>query len=140
MDFTKLQAHGNDFLIVDFEAIPEASTLSDLAVAMCDRHFGAGADGLVVTGRSEDPTHEWWSRIFNADGGEAEVSGNGTRCLAAWLDSTRRWRHESETVRIGTVAGVKVVRRVGDGSFEAEMGRPALASVEIPIRVDPATR
>jgi diaminopimelate epimerase len=137
MEFTKLQAHGNDFLIVDSGALPDAADLSALATSLCDRHFGAGADGLVVTGRSDVPTHEWWSRIFNADGGEAEVSGNGTRCLAAWLDATGAWPPDREYVRVGTVAGVKVVRRAGDGTYEAEMGRPILSSAEIPMLVDP---
>src|SRR5215203_1128845 len=107
--FTKLHAVGNDFLVVEAEAVPHAAALADLARALCDRHYGAGADGLIVVARGGADV-DCSSRIFNADGSEAEVSGNGTRCLAAWLDVEGYWPSEAEAVRIVTVAGVKRVR------------------------------
>jgi diaminopimelate epimerase len=137
MKFTKLQAHGNDFLVVELGANREPSDLSGIARRLCDRHFGAGADGVVFVEPATGPDVDWASRIFNADGGEAEVSGNGTRCLAAWLDASGAWPAPKPEVRIGTAAGVKFVRRSGRGRYEADMGVPRLASSEIPMNVEP---
>src|SRR5262245_50721622 len=109
MRFAKLQALGNDFLVVEAGELPDGAPFERVAVALCDRHYGAGADGLVVVapGRGEADCD---SRIFNADGSEAEISGNGTRCVAAYLDAVGSWPAGSDTVRIGTAAGVKRVR------------------------------
>jgi diaminopimelate epimerase len=138
--FTKLHAVGNDFLVVESEAVPAGAALADLASALCDRHFGAGADGLIVVARGGADV-DCSSRIFNADGSEAEVSGNGTRCLAAWLDVEGHWPAGAEAVRIATVAGVKRVRMVERAGpvrrLEMEMGVPRLASAQVPMLVDP---
>lgn len=138
--FTKLHAVGNDFLVVEAEAVPGGSALADLARALCDRHYGAGADGLVVVARGGADV-DCSSRIFNADGSEAEVSGNGTRCLAAWLDVEGHWPPGADAVRVATVAGVKrvrIVERVGGvRRLEMEMGAPRLASAQVPMLVDP---
>jgi diaminopimelate epimerase len=142
MEFAKLQARGNDFLvIVDYGNPPEVSW-NDLAVAMCDRHYGAGADGLIVARPlAGDPDRDCVSRIFNADGGEAEVSGNGTRCLAAYLLVSGLWPAGADAVRIETVAGVKRVRLVerteAGGLFEMEMGTPRFGSAEVPMLIEP---
>jgi diaminopimelate epimerase len=141
MRFSKLQAMGNDFVVVEAAEIAAGVDPGRLARDVCDRHFGAGADGLVVVEPAVGGEADWRSRIFNADGSEAEVSGNGTRCLAAFLDAAGRWPRDAETVRIATVAGVKLVRKVaGEGTgrrFEMEMGVPSLASDAIPMRLDP---
>jgi diaminopimelate epimerase len=139
LDFAKVQAVGNDFLIVsvdDIEKLPDAAAL---ATAICDRKLGAGADGVVFVAKSSAPTADFESRIFNADGGEAEVSGNGTRCLAAYL-YYQGLRSEPE-ITILTRAGVKrgrLVSRIGTRyEFDFDMGRPVLASNQIPIAIDP---
>jgi diaminopimelate epimerase len=140
MEFWKLQALGNDFLVVDARDVDAETPLDTLARALCDRHYGAGADGLVVAGEGGDGA-DCASRIFNSDGSEAEVSGNGTRCLAAWLDATGRWPEGEDAVRIATAAGVKRVRLVArDGrarQLEMEMGVPRFASADVPMLVDP---
>jgi diaminopimelate epimerase len=142
MEFAKLQARGNDFLVILDDDLPKGASPNELAASICDRHYGAGADGLIVA-RVElgGARHDCVSRIFNADGGEAEVSGNGTRCLAAYLLVTGRWPAGSDVVRIGTVAGVKAVRlverRASGGLFEMEMGTPEFASDAVPMRLDP---
>ena len=77
MNFAKLHGTGNDFVVLD--ARSNDRDWSALAGAMCDRHFGVGADGLILAAASErSPVR---MRIFNADGSEAEMSGNGMRCL-----------------------------------------------------------
>lgn len=137
MEFAKLQALGNDFVIVEAASLPSNEDLEALARRLCDRHYGIGADGLVVvdsaTSRLDSDVA---TRIFNADGGEAEVSGNGTRCVAAYLESTRRWPSQADALRIATAAGVKRVRRDGD-RYEMDMGVPKFGSADVPMAVDP---
>jgi diaminopimelate epimerase len=139
MRFAKLHALGNDFIVVERTDVPDGVPLGRLAEAVCDRHFGAGADGMVVAeSRAESGDGGWTSRIFNADGGEAEVSGNGTRCLAAYVDATGRWPSDGDALRIATAAGIKLVRRAGAaGVYEMEMGVPRFASADVPMALEP---
>lgn len=129
LHFTKLQALGNDFLIVPADEARDF-TPRELARRMCRRRRGAGADGVVFVSKSRREGADFDSRIFNADGSEAEVSGNGTRCAAAHLHYIGLW-NEPE-VRIATLAGVKRGRLVGRAGltfdFEFEMGRPLPSS------------
>jgi diaminopimelate epimerase len=135
MNFAKLQACGNDFLVAVSADLPAGVEPGRVAARLCDRHYGAGADGVTLVTRT---AAGWASRIFNADGSEAEVSGNGTRCVAAWLDRAGHWPADAEHVDIATAAGVKRVRRAGGaGLYEMEMGVPRLASGEVPMAIDP---
>jgi diaminopimelate epimerase len=140
MLFHKFQAIGNDFVIVRESALRAIS--DDFGVfskQICDRHFGAGADGVEVLLDSPRAAGvDFEVRLFNADGGESPISGNGTRCVAAYLYLVEKW--EGPEVRIATGAGVKVLRPVDRGGlighrmvFEAEMGAPRFASEEIPV-------
>jgi diaminopimelate epimerase len=136
--FTKLQGIGNDFLIIPTEQVESLPEAPQLAREMCQRNYGAGADGIVFVARSDGQNAEFSSRIFNADGSEAEISGNGTRCVAAYLYYAAEWTEP--TIRISTVAGVKVGRLVArEGlkfDFEFEMGEPRLSSEDIPMSLD----
>jgi diaminopimelate epimerase len=140
MRFWKLQALGNDFLIVERAEVADAADLGALARRLCDRHYGAGADGMVLVTPFGDGAADVASRIFNADGGEAEVSGNGTRCVAAWVDATGRWPAGRDDLRVATAAGTKRVRLVERGErawlFEMDMGSPRFAPAEVPMRLD----
>ena len=137
MHFHKFQALGNDFLIAresDLRAVTD--DLESFARRICDRHFGAGADGLeVVCDVHSHPHADFTIRLFNADGGETPISGNGTRCVGAWLYHTNAWTKPE--VSIATGAGVKALRlRERDGVkflFETEMGVPRLHSEAIPV-------
>jgi len=135
MRFTKAQGMGNDFLIIEVAGIAELPNAGQLALQMCERNYGAGADGIVFVGRSDSEDADFASRIFNADGSEAGVSGNGTRCAAACLYHSSSWS-EAE-IRIATAAGVKHGRLVSrEGTrfkFEFDMGRPALSSEAVPM-------
>jgi len=126
--FAKYSACGNDFLIVD--GTDGKGELAELSRRLCDRHNGIGADG--VEWLFSDQHSDISARLYNADGSEAEVSGNGTRCVAAEL-SCRTGKTE---IAIRTGAGVKVcrlVRRLGATfEFEAAMGQPEVeASLSI---------
>jgi diaminopimelate epimerase len=118
--FVKASACGNDFLIVDgLHARPDLAAVSR---RMCDRHQGIGADGVEWLFPATDADIR--ARLFNADGSEAEISGNGTRCVAAYLAS----QQGGEKFVVRTGAGVKtcsLVRRNGtDFEFETDMGEP----------------
>jgi len=137
MLFYKFQALGNDFLIVRESAL--GAITDDLEVfskQICDRHFGAGADGVeLLLDAPRVSGADFEVRLFNADGGETPISGNGSRCVAAYLYLIEKW--DRPEVRIATGAGVKILRPV-DGAesgmvFEAEMGAPRFASEEIPV-------
>ena len=121
--FAKAHAYGNDFLYVDRGDI-KGIALPALAREICDRHTGIGADGLIIYGRTAaGATME----LFNADGGKAEVSGNGVRALAALLllDDDR----DGASITITTEAGPKRVTRAGitesRPTFRTAMGLPA---------------
>jgi len=121
--FTKASACGNDFLIIEGATV--SGDLRAISRRLCDRHNGIGADG--VEWLFPDPGADARAQLFNADGSEAEVSGNGTRCVAAYLFSQR---NKAEVVVL-TGAGPKTCRLTGQQGatfeFEADMGEPVLA-------------
>ncbi|MBI3950935.1 MAG: diaminopimelate epimerase [Acidobacteria bacterium] len=140
MHFYKFQASGNDFLVIEEQHLPATPSLDLVAERLCDRHYGAGADGLlVVRALEEHDEADFQMRVFNADGSEAEMSGNGIRCAAAYLYYTGQWT--DATMSIATKAGVRRLRRLREQGqtiyFEVEMGRPKLASNEIPMSLEP---
>lgn len=136
--FTKLQGIGNDFLIIPTRQVDSLQEAPRLAREMCQRNYGAGADGIVFVARADGSSAEFASRIFNADGSEAEISGNGTRCVAAYLYYAGEW--SEPTITIATVAGIKTGRLVArEGlrfDFEFEMGEPRFSSDDIPMALD----
>jgi diaminopimelate epimerase len=138
--FTKSQGMGNDFLIIEVDDVGALQNASALSLQMCDRNYGAGADGIVFVSRPGGDDTDFASRIFNADGSEAGVSGNGTRCAAAHIYHAGSWS-ESE-IRIATAAGVKHGRLVSrEGArfeFEFDMGRPSLSSELVPMSISPS--
>lgn len=121
--FTKATACGNDFLIAD--GAEGGTDLAAITRRLCDRHNGVGADG--VEWLFPDSEADMAARLFNADGSEAEISGNGTRCVAAELCS----RSGKNQVIIKTGAGFKLCRLVSrQGStfeYEVDMGEPAMS-------------
>jgi diaminopimelate epimerase len=129
--FAKANACGNDFLLVDAQHAPPAD-LAAISRRLCDRHQGIGADGVEwLFAASDADIH---ARLFNADGSEAEISGNGTRCVAAWLTMEQ----ERPSIAVRTGAGVKqctlLSRRGNEFEFEIDMGEPQLAD-ELPIQL-----
>jgi len=124
--FVKTHALGNDFLLVGNSELPPIE-LPELARRMCDRHFGIGADGLILWKPEEDG---FGLRIYNRDGSEAECSGNGLRCVSAYLMESGIWR-KSE-IQLKTISGIYTLRQVGK-EYEADMGLPGLSPAEIPF-------
>ena len=130
LPFVKASACGNDFLIID--GMVAAVDLAALSRRLCDRHQGVGADGVEWLFPAEDADVR--ARLFNADGSEAEISGNGTRCVAAYLCS----QQVKEKVQILTGAGVKTCtltsRSDTEYEFEVAMGEPQVGD-ELAIRL-----
>jgi diaminopimelate epimerase len=138
MEFAKLHALGNDFLIVDVTGQEGyRRSLGPLARRMCHRHCGIGADGvLFFQATVADADADFAALIFNADGSKAEMSGNGVRCLAAYLYRNGK---AAGSIRIRTVAGIKTLSLKGEEgtryTFECSMGAPITAPNAIPARV-----
>jgi diaminopimelate epimerase len=127
--FEKWQALGNDYLIVEADGLPWELTPSR-AQRLCDPHFGIGADGVLLLSRSEDPEFVAELRIFNPDGSEAELSGNGAREAILYL--RRRGWSDADTFSISTVAGPITPTITSERTCSVEMGRAATASKDFP--------
>ena len=149
MRFVKFHGYGNDYLVFEasrlggvgwrggFERFGEGEPFPDFVRRVCDRHFGAGSDGIaVVESLGGGGEADFRLRIFNPDGGEAAMSGNGSRCAAAYLHFEGLW--SGEELRFSTRAGVKRYRLRGRPSagafrFEAEIGRPRFDGSAVPV-------
>ena len=140
MQFHKFQALGNDFLIMRERELREVKTgMERLVREICDRHFGVGADGIeLLLDRSSQAGADFEVRLFNADGAESPISGNGTRCLAAYLYLFEKWNQPQ--VAIATGAGIKMLKPVERSEnrivFQTEMGAARLKSTEIPLNLE----
>ncbi len=135
MRFTKMHGIGNDYVHVDcFEQdVPDPAAT---AVAVSDRHFGVGGDGLILVLPSTEADVRM--RMFNADGGEAEMCGNGIRCVAKYAYD--HGRSKANPMRVETAAGIKQIElAIGpDGKVAAatvDMGAPVLEPDRIPVKV-----
>jgi diaminopimelate epimerase len=133
--FTKIHSLGNDFLVLDPEQSEGIPDISGFARRLCDRHTGVGADGLIlITIRNREKSLVGF-RIFNADGSEPEISGNGLRCAAAYLFASRKI--DAPKVTFQTSTGDRGCDRLEvQGShtqIRIEMGTPKLTSKDIPF-------
>jgi diaminopimelate epimerase len=137
MDFTKMQGAGNDFIVVDARAIKR--DWPGLAMKMCDRHLGVGADSLIVLLPSSRA--DFGMRTFDADGSEAETCGNGIRCVARYVLEKGLADPDIGAMTIETVATVnRVWPERSNGRvvrFRVNMGAPRLAAEEIPVTLPP---
>ncbi len=142
MRFTKFQGFGNDYIVFEADQLTQVRDLGDFARRICNRHYGAGADGIAIL--SEPPAvaggpeldSDFLVRIFNPDGSEAGMSGNGTRCAAAYLFFHELWTKED--LRLQTRNGVKryhlLERAGGTFVFRSELGQPKFDSASIPMK------
>lgn len=138
MRFTKMHGAGNDYVYVDCfdEQVEDPAAV---ALAVSDRHFGIGGDGLILVMPSD--IADVRMRMFNADGSEAEMCGNGVRCVAKYAHDHRRTEANPLTVETG--AGVKTIELTlgADGKVRqatVDMGPPVLTPAEIPVQFDGA--
>ncbi|AGF53334.1 diaminopimelate epimerase [Synechocystis sp. PCC 6803] len=135
LSFSKYHGLGNDFILVDNRQSTEPCLTPDQAQQLCDRHFGIGADGVIFALPGQGGT-DYTMRIFNSDGSEPEMCGNGIRCLAKFLADLEGV--EEKTYRIHTLAGVITPQLLADGQVKVDMGEPQLLAELIPTTLAPA--
>jgi len=137
ISMSKYQGSGNDFLIIEADRLGEflaPQEWPDFARRVCNRHFGLGADGLlVVGGRSEGRP---FMRVFNSDGSTAEMCGNGIRCFAAYThgEGWRDWWTQGSLV-VETDSGPKKIE-LSDGGYRVNMGPPIFDPERIPVKTE----
>jgi len=140
MRFTKLEGIGNDYIFFDCHQV-QIDEPQSLARDICPRHFGVGADGIILILPSDEADVKM--RIFNADGSEAEMCGNGIRCLAKYVHD--HGICPKEELKVETGAGVRTVKLVLNDKGKAraatvDMGTPGLTRAEIPMLGNPDER
>ncbi|MGA2470835.1 MAG: diaminopimelate epimerase [Solirubrobacteraceae bacterium] len=129
MRFEKWQALGNDYLIVEVAELPWTLTAPRIA-RLCDPHLGVGADGILLLDRSEDPRYVATLRIFNPDGSESELSGNGSREAIMYL--RQRGHTDRDEFAILTPAGPVRPRITGPNTCAVDLGRATTTSKDFP--------
>jgi len=127
--FEKWQALGNDYLIVEADELPWDLTAGRVQ-KLCDPHFGIGSDGVLLLSRSDDPAYVARLRIFNPDGSEAELSGNGAREAILYL--RRHGWTDADTFTILTAAGPITPTITSERTCSVEMGRASTTSKDFP--------
>jgi diaminopimelate epimerase len=138
--FTKFHGLGNDYLVIEAEQLSGVEDLGEFARRICNRHYGAGGDGIAIISKSETSDADFQCRIFNPDGSEAGLSGNGTRCAVAYLYYAGLWAKDE--LRLSTRTGLKRYFPRGQDNhgkfvFESELGRPKFDSPSIPMSISP---
>ena len=130
---TKMQGLGNDFVFMDFEEFEKTKmSLKELAIKLCDRHFGIGADGLIipVPYSGNDADIEW--HYVNSDGTLAQMCGNGMRCFAKYVYDKKLVNEKS--FRVKTLAGIIKPEILDNGLIKVNMGNPILEDEKIPFK------
>jgi diaminopimelate epimerase len=130
MRFTKMHALGNDFILIDTRN-STVDNPEELSRRLCRRRFGVGADQMLLL--SESTTADFRMQIFNADGSEVEMCGNGIRCLAKYIWD--RGLSTKNILNIETLAGIIKPERAGD-MVKVDMGEPVLEGRKIPVNLD----
>ncbi|RJQ14676.1 MAG: diaminopimelate epimerase [Nitrospiraceae bacterium] len=136
LQFTKMHSLGNDFVLID-DRSEKLEQLPQLAIKLCDRRFGIGADQLLLMRHSL--IADFNMRIFNADGSEVEMCGNGIRCLGQYIwheilrsRTTQKNKLFIDTIAIETLAGIKHLKKTGS-LIEVDMGEPVLEAEKISV-------
>lgn len=128
--FAKYHGLGNDFILIDNRASATPYLTTEQAAQWCDRHFGIGADGVIFALPGQ-PGTDYTMRIYNSDGSEPEMCGNGIRCLARFIADLEGIT-EPRAYQIHTLAGVMIPRIEPNGLVTVDMGEPRLLAAEIP--------
>jgi diaminopimelate epimerase len=136
IEFTKYHGLGNDFILIDNRSNSRPQVTPEQAIQMCDRHFGIGADGVIFVLPGKNDT-DYTMRIFNSDGSEPEMCGNGIRCFAGFVADLEGVSRTQDKYRIHTLTGVITTQLMADGQVKVDMGEPKLLASEIPTTLCP---
>ncbi len=135
IEFSKYNGQGNDFVIID-AASKEVPLSSGQVNSICNRHFGIGADGLILVKKSENS--DFYMDYYNMDGSKAEMCGNGIRCMAAFIYN--KGLSSSSSLTIDTLAGIKKIKmEIVDGkpgNIRVDMGAPVFKPEDIPVKLN----
>lgn len=130
---TKMQGLGNDFVILDYEEFKKTGlSMSELAVKLCDRHFGIGADGMIIPDVSTSQSADIGWYFYNSDGTTAQMCGNGMRCFAKYVYDKKLVDKKKFSVR--TLAGIIKPELLENGLVRVDMGAPILEDEKIPFK------
>jgi diaminopimelate epimerase len=136
LSFTKMEGAGNDFVVLDFTH--EVFSLSAEEIRkLADRHFGVGADQILVVEKARRSGVDFRYRIFNADGGEVEQCGNGARCFVKFVHA--RGLTQKREIRVETLGGMIAPRLEEDGEVSVDMGPPRIESLNEKLRIEGMT-
>lgn len=127
LEFTKMQGCGNDYVYLDCRG-GMVEHPSQLAVRLSNRNYGIGADGLICICSSQRADAEM--RMFNADGSEGGMCGNGIRCVAQWLYQNGL---EKQTITVEAAGGIKTLHRTGESMWKVDMGIAQLQPEQVPV-------
>ena len=129
LSFTKMQGCANDYIYLDCRTAGVPENIAALSEKLSRRHFSIGADGIICICAPRTAGADAMMRIFNADGSEGRMCGNGIRCVAEWL-----YTHgiSKETLAIDTLSGLKTVTRKGAGLWQVEMGAYSAMPADLP--------
>jgi diaminopimelate epimerase len=133
-EFTKAHGNGNDFIIIDEWGGERVHNPSGFAEKYCDRRFGVGGDGVLFLRRPEDTSNDLCMVLIQPDGGEAEMCGNGARCLVRYAVK-EGYAQEGEEVHVETLAGVREAVCEGE-EVRVEMGVPSFEAAGVPAERD----
>ncbi|KAL2898319.1 Diaminopimelate epimerase chloroplastic [Bienertia sinuspersici] len=133
LHFVKYHGLGNDFILVDNRDSMEPKVTPEQAVKLCDRNFGIGGDGVIFAMPGTNGT-DYTMRIFNSDGSEPEMCGNGVRCFARFIAELENL-HGKHSFTIHTGAGLIVPEIQDDGKVKVDMGEPILSAVDLPTKL-----
>lgn len=131
LEFSKYHGLGNDFILIDNRHSTQPLIDQEQALKICDRHFGIGADGVILALPGENGS-SYSMRIFNSDGSEPEMCGNGIRCLAQFITELEGKEEIGKLYPIHTKAGVITPKIEGNGQVRVDMGLPELFAPNIP--------
>ena len=134
INFCKFHGFGNDYIVIEADALADVADIGDFTQKISHRNTGAGSDGIAVIGKSENA--DYFCRIINPDGSEAGFSGNGTRCAVAYLYYKNYW--SDKNLKLETKSGIKnyeLLKREGNTFwFLAELGKPkSITNYELQI-------
>ncbi|GAB2300507.1 hypothetical protein Dimus_034550 [Dionaea muscipula] len=135
LHFVKYHGLGNDFILVDNRDSTEPKITPGQAVKLCDRNFGVGADGVIFAMPGTHST-DYTMRIFNSDGSEPEMCGNGVRCFARFIAELENL-HGRQRFTVHTGAGLIVPEIQDDGKVKVDMGKPILTASDVPTKLPP---
>ncbi|KAK9741944.1 hypothetical protein RND81_03G138900 [Saponaria officinalis] len=135
LDFVKYHGLGNDFILVDNRNSSEPKITPEQAVKLCDRNFGIGGDGVIFVMPGVNGT-DYTMRIFNSDGSEPEMCGNGVRCFARFIAELENLQG-THSFTVHTGAGLIIPEIQDDGQVKVDMGEPILTAADVPTNLSP---